>query len=220
MKAALESAKATLAAIRLDIARTTVRAPIDGYIEMLSSHVGDYVQPGTVVATVVNLNPLRVVAWVSERQVANLKIGDAAWVLFPGDDALQGTVHYISRMGKSLTRTFRIEVWLDNPNSKFPEGLTAELRLIMGSARAHRVSPAVLTLDDKGVIGIKAVDEASAVVFHAVEILEDTTDGVWIGGLPERLTLITVGQEFVRAGQKVEAKKEALTGAASDKDKS
>ncbi len=219
-KAALESAKAALAAIRLDIARTTVRAPIDGYIEMLSSHIGDYVQPGTVVATVVNLNPLRVVAWVSERQVANLKIGDAAWVLFPGDDALQGTVHYISRVGKSLTRTFRIEVWLDNPNGKFPEGLTAELRLLMGSARAHRVSPAVLTLDDKGVIGIKAVDEASAVVFHAVEILEDTTDGVWISGLPERLTLITVGQEFVRAGQKVETKKEALTGAASDKDKS
>ena len=123
-------------------------------------------------------------------------------------------------MGKSLTRTFRIEGWLDNPNAKFPEGLTAELRLFMGSAHAHRVSPAVLTLDDKGVIGIKAVDEASAVVFHAVEILEDTTDGVWISGLPERLTLITVGQEFVRAGQKVETKEEALTGAASDKDKS
>lgn len=203
-KAALETAKAALAAIRLDVARTIVRAPIDGFVETMPLNAGDYVKTGDVVATVLNLDPVRVVAQVSERQVAKLKIGDLAWASVPGGLARQGSVRYISRMGKSVTRTFRVEVWLDNPNGAIPEGLTAELRLVMGAVRAHRVSPAVLTLDDNGIIGVKAVDAEGKVVFHPADIIEDTTEGVWLGDLPESLTLITVGQEFVRAGQKVE----------------
>ena len=34
-------------------------------------------------------------------------------------------------------------------------------------------------------------------------MIAHTPDGVWLGGLPEEVTLITVGQEFVRAGQRV-----------------
>ena len=217
-KAALESTKAALAAIRLDVARTTVRAPIDGYVETLPANVGDYVKVGDVVATVLNLDPVRVVAQVSERQVAALKLGDLAWASVPGGEARQGSVRYISRMGTSVTRTFRVEVWLDNPNGQIPEGLTAELRLVMGAARAHLVSPAVLTLNDNGIIGVKAVDADGKVEFHAAQIIEDTTEGVWLGDLPENLTLITVGQEFVRAGQQVDTQDEAAAEAAAKKD--
>ena len=207
-KAALELAKASLAAARLEISRTTIRAPIDGYIESLPVHTGDYVQPGTVVATVLDLDPIRVVAQVSERQVSNLKTGDVAWGSVPDGSNLKGTIRYISRMGKTSTRTFRVEVWFDNPDGAFSEGLTTELRMVLGTSLAHRVSPAVLTLEDSGTIGIKAVDLEGKVVFHAAKILDDTTDGIWVGGVPEQLTLITVGQEFVRTGQSVEIKYE------------
>ncbi len=219
-KAALEAANAHLAAARLEIRRTTLRAPIDGYIEALPAYIGDYVQPGTVVATLLNLDRLRVVAQVSERQVSKLKTGDVAWATVPNGDSLEGTVRYISRMGTTSTRTFRVEVVLDNPDGKLSEGLTTELRLVLGRSRAHRVSPAVLTLDDSGVIGIKAVDKKGNVVFHTADILEDTTDGVWVGGLPERLTLITVGQEFVRAGQRVAVQHENTKEVVSQKNKS
>ncbi len=203
-KSKLESAKAALAAIRLDVSRTNVRAPIDGYLETLPVNVGDYVKAGDVVATIVNLDPIRVVAQVSERLVANLKLGDLAWATIPGGEVRQGAIRYISRMSTSVTRTFRVEIWLDNPTAQIPQGLTAELHLVMGATRAHLVSPAVLTLDDTGIIGVKAVDGEGKVVFYAAEIIEDTTEGVWLGDLPEQLTLITVGQEFVRAGQTVD----------------
>jgi membrane fusion protein, multidrug efflux system len=208
-KAAVVAAKAVLAKIRLDIRRTTVRAAIDGFIETLPASVGDYVKAGDVVATLVNLDPVRIVAQVSERQVTRLKIGDTAQALFPDGASRQGTVRYISRMGKSETRTFRVEVWLDNPGGAIPEGLTTELRLPMGVSQAHLVSPAMLTLDDKGVIGVKTVDADDRVKFYAVEIIEDTTVGVWLGGLPETITLITVGQEFVRDGQQVRTQDKA-----------
>ncbi|MDD9878180.1 MAG: efflux RND transporter periplasmic adaptor subunit [Magnetovibrio sp.] len=210
--AELAAARAERAAIRLEIQRTAIRAPIDGFIETLPVGIGDYLKTGDVVATIVNLDPIRVVAQVSERDVTRLSQGVKAWAVLPDGRTLEGELRYISRAGRSETRTFRVEVWIANPNGTVPEGLTTELRLPTGAERAHRVSPAILTLDDNGVIGVKAIDEENRVHFHAVKILGDTPEGVWLGGLPETLTLITVGQEFVRAGQKVRATDEADIG--------
>lgn len=207
--AALESAKAALAAVRLDIQRATLRAPVDGFVETLPANVGDYVKIGDKVAALVDLDPIRIVAQVAEGQVARLKTGDKAWIVLPGGISRQGDVRFISRVGAVETRTFRVEVWIENADATVPEGWTAEVRLKTGAAQAHRVSPAVLTLDDNGVIGVKAVDATGRVTFHAAEILEDTTEGIWLSDLPAELTLITVGQEFVRPGEVVRTKDEA-----------
>ena len=43
------------------------------------------------------------------------------------------------------------------------------------------------------------------VVFHSVDIVRTGVDGVWVTGLPERVRVITVGQGFVREGDRVEA---------------
>jgi len=62
-----------------------------------------------------------------------------------------------------------------------------------------------LTLDDKGILGVKSVDADQLVAFHPVQIVVDTPNGIWISGLPESAQLISVGQEFVKEGQLVEA---------------
>ena len=82
------------------------------------------------------------------------------------------------------------------------------LRIPVGTESAHRVSPAVLTLYDKGIIGVKAVNHVCLVVFHPARILADTSEGIWLGNLPKKLTLISVGQDFVKVGQKVRIKNE------------
>ena len=207
-EADLAKAKAALAAIRLDIKRTTVRAPIDGYMESQLVDVGDYVKTGEVVATLVSLKPIRIVAQVNERNVTRLKEGGAAFAVLSNGRTLTGDVRYISKSGQSETRTFRVEVWVENSDGTVPEGLTAVLKIPTGSEPAHLVSPALLTLDDRGVMGVKSVSDAGRVVFHPVRILADTPEGVWLGDLPTKLTLITVGQEFVRAGQMVRMKDE------------
>ena len=58
-------------------------------------------------------------------------------------------------------------------------------------------------LDDTGDLGVQAVDDEGIVRFHAASIARAGPDSVWLTGLPERLRLITVGQGFVRPGQKV-----------------
>ncbi len=81
--------------------------------------------------------------------------------------------------------------------------MTAELRLPAAERPAHRLSPAALTLSDAGAVGVKTVDADGRVRFREVEILADEPQGVWVAGLPETVTLITVGQEFVTEGQRV-----------------
>ncbi len=201
--AELQRAKSALESIKLDIARTHIPAPFGGVIEELPFEIGDYAQVGDIVAELIDLDPIKVVAEISERDVPRIRIGDTALARLVSGMSVNGTVRYISRIGDTATRTFRIEVELPNGDGRLVDGLTAELRVRTGSVKAHRVSPAVLTLSDRGAIGVKVVDESESVAFLPVSIVADTEEGIWLGGLPDHVTLITVGQEFVREGQKV-----------------
>lgn len=208
-KASLETARAELKTIQLDISKTSVRAPIDGVINALPLNVGDYVKPGDLVASVVDLDPIRIVGRVSERDVSRIINGSEARAILPDGNELRGMVKFVSRVGASATRTFDVDVWVENSAGIIPEGLTAQLYLKAESERAHLVSPAVLTLDAAGAVGVKAVNDEGVVVFHRIQIVADTPEGIWLGGLPEVVTLITVGQEFVLPDQKVRTATEA-----------
>jgi multidrug efflux system membrane fusion protein len=207
-QSALEEARAALAAIKLDIERTEIRAPFDGIVDELPVEVGDYVQSGgnmnsSIVAEVVDLDPIIVVCEVTERDGGRIRVGDQADVRLVTGERARGTVRYVARTANPTTRTFRVEIALANPDATIGEGITAEVRLQQGEILAHRVTPAILTLDDDGVVGVKVVEDGDRVAFRPVTIVADTSEGIWLSGLPERVTLITVGQEFVRDGQRV-----------------
>jgi multidrug efflux system membrane fusion protein len=74
----------------------------------------------------------------------------------------------------------------------------------LGSTLGHLLPQSVLTLDDKGVLGVRTVEDGK-VAFHEVTIVSDTRDGMWVSGLPASAEVITVGQENVNAGQAVNA---------------
>ena len=78
------------------------------------------------------------------------------------------------------------------------------MRIELNEVLAHRVSPALFTLDDAGALGVRAIDQDNRVVFYAVDVIEDTPEGAWVTGLPSAVNLITVGQEFVLVGQLVD----------------
>ncbi len=58
-------------------------------------------------------------------------------------------------------------------------------------------------LTDDGVLGVKTLGMGNRARFHPVRVIGDGPDGVWLSGLPDRVTLITVGQDFVTEGQRV-----------------
>lgn len=203
-KADMEAARAGLALAKSNFANTQIRAPFSGIVDDIPVEAGDLVSKGKMAARVIDLSQVKVSAEVAERDAVNVSLGGSATVKLMDGRSFEGMVSYVSKASSAATRTYVVEVTLQTPDHSIADGVTAELRLPMQTENAHRVSPAILTLNDEGRLGIKAVDSDNMVVFHGVEMVSDTRDGIWISGLGPEINVIVVGQEFVRPGQKVE----------------
>jgi len=201
--AELEQAKAQLRMMQVEIEDTIIRAPFGAELQERPVEVGDFVKVGDHVARLVELDPILIVGFVSEREIGDIEAGTLANATLVNGQEVEGVVRYISKISEETTRTFRVEIEVPNPGRKIYEGLTAEIRLPLEEVLTHQLTPALLTLDDDGTIGVKAVDENDKVVFYPIEIIGHTPEGMLLGGLPQRLTLITVGQEFVIHGETV-----------------
>jgi len=116
---------------------------------------------------------------------------------------MEGAIRYLAPVADRNTRTFRVELAVPNPYN-VRAGLTAELQLSGPTLSAHDLSPALLTLADDGVVGVKTVNSNNRVEFYPVEIVGSSANGVLVTGLPDLVTVITVGQGFVNVGQQVE----------------
>ena len=99
-----------------------------------------------------------------------------------------------------------MEIEVPNKNNLLRAGLTAEIFIEVSEQQAHFLSPAVLTLSDSGLLGVRVVNNLNIVKFMKVDIVEDTQEGVWVTGLPNEVNIITVGQEFVNDEQIVRTK--------------
>ena len=211
-EARLAAAQAELTRSRLDLMRLEVRAPFAGVVEEVHLELGDYATPGSACVTLVDLDPMLLVGQASERDVPGLAPGMPARGALSGGEMVSGEVSFIGRVSDEDTRSYRFEVQVPNPQNKLRSGASVEILLPVQEVMAHRVSPSLFALDDDGVMGLRSVDGTGTVVFNPVEIIRDDADGVWVTGLPEVTTLITVGQELVVPGQLVEVEPDGPAG--------
>ena len=203
-KADIDAAKAAVQQVEVEIDRTRLRAPFDGVLLEGHAEIGGYLKKGDHFGRIIDLDPVLFVGSVTERTVAWLRPGLAAVARSLDGQTVRGTLKYIAPSADLAARTYRIEVEAENPQYRIREGLTADITIEVETRMAHFVTPALLTLADDGAIGLKTVDERNRVRFRPVEIVEDTPEGVWLAGLPDQVRVITVGQDFVVAGQVVE----------------
>lgn len=204
----LRSAKTLLKSAELNVARQNIPAPFDGVVQARHVGEGDYLQVGDPAYTLVSLDPLVFRGDVAENEVDRLKAGLSANVELSNGATMSGKITFVAPVADSNTRTYAMEVEVANPEPQQRGGMSATIRVPLDTMPAHKISPALLSLNDAGVLGIKIVDEESIVRFYAVDILKSERDGLWLGGLPESMDLITVGQGFVRDGDKVEIARE------------
>lgn len=202
-RAAWEQAQAQLSQVQVELGKTKLRAPFAGVVDDRMVEDGDYVQEGSEVVRLIELDPLKVVGSVNEQQMGGLSVGMPARVSLISGEQAEGTVTFIAAEARDATRTFEVEVSVPNPEVRLRAGVTARIDFPLSDRPAHRVTPSVLALNDDGVLGVKLVDAEDRVTFHRVNILRDTGNGMWVSGLPRQISLITVGQDFVEAGQRV-----------------
>ncbi|SMX28904.1 Efflux pump periplasmic linker BepF [Pelagimonas phthalicica] len=199
-RSAIQSAEAAIAGAEMNIDRLGIHAPFAGLLETDTAELGALLQPGAACATIIQLDPVKIVGFVPEAQVARVKLGANAAARLVDDREVFGQVTFVARSADPLTRTFRVELTLPNPDLSIRDGQTADLAIEAEGAKAHLIPQSALTLDNDGSLGIRQVTEAGTAEFLPVRMLRDTVQGVWVAGLPDTVDIITVGQEYVTDG--------------------
>jgi multidrug efflux system membrane fusion protein len=201
----LETAKVELKRAELDLDYMNIRAPFGGALQSRAVEIGDFVSVGDPIGTFVDNRTIIVSASLSEFDARYASVGDDAEARLATGETVRGLIRYVAPVADEATRTFVVELEIDNSDGKLRIGGTAELRVPAEEVLAHRVSPSLLTLDDAGNVGVKIVNQNSQVEFVVADIALSSNNGIWLAGLPQDATIITVGQGYVENGALVRA---------------
>ena len=131
----------------------------DPALAAVAVELGEWVQAGAPIATILALDPIIVKAEVSERDVASVSVGPNAVVRLVTGVQMQGQVQHVANQASVETRTFVIEVALPNPDHAIPSGMTAEVSLYAAPQTAVVVPRSVITLSEEGLIGLRVVGD-------------------------------------------------------------
>ena len=203
-RSARDAAQAELNRAQASADRLRLKAPFGGIVDSVSVELGEWVQTGAPVATILSLDPILVKAEVSEVDLSAVAVGSTAKVRLVNGTEMDGTVRLVAREASAQTRTFPVEIALPNPAMTLPSGMTAEVSLYAQPVRAVVVPRSIITLSDKGELGLRIVGADNLAQFAAVQIIDDTEAGLVVTGVPEGVRIITAGQDLVRDGEAVE----------------
>lgn len=196
----IQSAEAGIASADKEIERLQIHAPFAGLLETDTAELGTLLQPGGACATVIQLDRVKIVGFVPEIQISRVKENAPAGARLIDGREVVGTVSFVSRSSDPVTRTFRVEIILPNPDLSIRDGQTAEIAIEAEGAPAHLLPQSALTLNNEGELGVRTVTSDETALFVPVTLLRDTRHGVLVAGLPDTVDVITVGQEFVTDG--------------------
>ncbi len=200
------AAEAALSQAEATADRLNLRAPFGGIVDKVEAELGEWVQTGTPIATILSLDPIVVRAEVGELDVGYVAVGDRASVRLVNGTRLDGAVRHVARDASVETRTYPVEVTVANPEGTVRSGMTAEVSLYTRPERAVTVPRSVITLSDEGELGLRVVGPDDVAHFASVELIDDTADGLVLTGVPEDVRIIVAGQDLVRDGETVSVK--------------
>ena len=209
-KAAYDASKALVIQMEEELENINIRSPFDGFFNDNLAEVGDFLSIGMPCGEVIDYNPILVIGQVSEQEIKKIRSGIQGFAVLSTGEKLDGKLSYVSKTADIKTRTFRVELEISNTNFEIKDGITAELFIPTKRVQAHLIPPSSLTLDPEGKIGVRHINNDNEVIFSVIEIIGDQEELIWVTGLPEQIILITIGQEFVLEGQKVNYSLEAL----------
>ena len=137
----VDAANTQLALAKRNVNYSVVSAPISGYVSERTADVGEYVSPQQKVATIVNLNPLRVRIDIPEQAIPRVHVGESVSVTVAAytDRSFSGHVARISPNVTASSRTLTIEAEVQNPNGELKPGQFATVRILLPQSE-----PAVL----------------------------------------------------------------------------
>jgi membrane fusion protein (multidrug efflux system) len=125
-----EAAESQLAQIQNGVELSKCKSPIDGVVDDIRVKIGDMAAPSQAMpgVRVVNNSSLVIKAKLSDAQIGLLKVGDIVTVNFPDiNKTIQSKVSFVGQVVDKSSRTFNIEVKLDNKDANYKSNMIAKL---------------------------------------------------------------------------------------------
>ena len=202
--AALAKAKTNHKRAQIDTENLRVKAPFGGIVESRPVEIGDFITPGQKCATVVELSPLKVEALASESEIGSLALNASAEVVIAGKTYSGARVSFLGRQANSTTKAYRVEALMDNPDQRLRAGVSAQLNVRLAAVQAHLIPASSILLGDRGnsIVRVLLADQTIASV--QIEVVGETREGIWVTGLSKEVVLVTVGQNYIIDGERVD----------------
>ena len=142
-QAAVDAALTQVSLAKRNLGYTVVVSPMAGYVSDRPADVGEYVSPQQKVATVVNLNPLRVRIDIPEQAISQIHVGESVSVsvaAYP-DRGFSGHVARVSPSVTTASRTLTVEADVENPKAELKPGQFATVRILLPQTEAAVLVP-------------------------------------------------------------------------------
>jgi len=214
-RAAYDAAVAAVKGALVEYNRTQIKAPFGGVLDKRPFEVGHFMSVGQPCGTIIDKDPLLIVAHVAENHVTQVDVGARGTAQLATGETVSGFVRYVAETPDMATRTFRIELEVANKDLKLRDGVSAELQLTTGRVLATRIPQSVLTLGDSGQLSVRVVD-GNRVAIRPVRVIADDRGGAVVVGLAASEKVIIRGGEYTRDGREVDFELEAVTAASQN----
>lgn len=202
-KAELAAAKAERASLLVNLQHTQVKAPFAGVINQREVALGSYVEEGDSLFELVDISSITAQAFVNQQQVNRMHLGQRVSIVLLNGQTISANISFISEQAEPDTRSFRIEAEFDNRAGHYRAGGSIEMKVYADQTQGHQLPTSILTLNDQGELGVKALTQEQTVIFYPVNKISMGEYGIWVSGLPEHVKVISQGQNFVVTGEKV-----------------
>jgi membrane fusion protein (multidrug efflux system) len=198
-----QSLKADVERTKTELEKKTIKAPFDGVVIEKTTEVGEWLAPGTAVATIASEDTLDIVVDVPGSIVPFIKPGMSTTARVNGAE-VQGTIITIISRGNVATRTFPVKMRVKN-NGSLIEGLEAKVMLPTGEKQKCLIVSRDAVISAFGQTVVFTVENNTAKM-HAIDVIgyEGLNAGVRAADLREGMQAIVKGNERVREGQPVQ----------------
>jgi len=177
----LKALDAQIAEQRAIVAKKTLRAPFAGHLGIRNVNVGQYVSPGTPVATLQALDPIFLDFFLPQQVLERVKVGQTLSLTvdtYP-DETFSGKITTIDPKVDAATRNVQVRATIPNPQRKLLPGMYATAQLVTGTKERHLTLP------------------QSAITFNPygsmVYLVEEQTDAAGKTALVAKQTVVTTG---------------------------
>ena len=202
-EAALKQARAQVAGIKRQLDYTKIRARKSGIMEELHIESGQFILKDRAVARIMGMSKIKLVAPVPQTQIGKIELNDGVVVSIPGIEEKIGKVKRIASAANQATRTFDVEIEIENNDGSIRSGMSSEVSIVIDQAKAFSVSPAHLAISEDGSLRVKIVNSSSIVEIVDVKLIRASGNMAFVSGLKDGDLMLTTGQAFVSEGEEI-----------------